>query len=177
MRHSLLSPGLILGVSTGAFAEVPFTQPRSPGPYGWNLAQITMMQYASGATSPLGALIMKRLLLALVALFALFVVPAFADVSGMLERINWMAHKHRDADSIQFRRWSIGAHDAKWCAVLRHYKYIDCANGMARGQHVVRGFAQLWLILGDGVNQAADLVSGATSIPSRNLTPLMTFGN
>ena len=39
MRHSLLSPGLILGVSTGAFAEVPFTQPRSPGPYGWNLAQ------------------------------------------------------------------------------------------------------------------------------------------
>ena len=36
---------------------------------------------------------------------------------------------------------------------------------------------QLWLILGDGVNRAADLVSGATSIPSRNLTPLMTFGN
>jgi hypothetical protein len=36
---------------------------------------------------------------------------------------------------------------------------------------------QLWLILGDGVNQAADLVSGTTSIPSRNLTPLMTFGN
>jgi hypothetical protein len=80
MRHFLLSPGLILSVSTGAFAEVPFTQPRSPGPYGWNLAQITMMQYASGATSPLGALIMKRLLLALVALFALFVVPAFAEV-------------------------------------------------------------------------------------------------
>jgi len=26
--------------------------------------------------------------------------------------------------------------------------------------------AQLWLILGDGVNQAADLASGATSIPS-----------
>jgi hypothetical protein len=36
---------------------------------------------------------------------------------------------------------------------------------------------QLWLILGDGVNQAADLASGATSIPSRNLTPWMTFGN
>jgi hypothetical protein len=34
MRHSLLSSGLILGVSTGAYAEVPFTQPRSPGPYG-----------------------------------------------------------------------------------------------------------------------------------------------
>jgi len=36
---------------------------------------------------------------------------------------------------------------------------------------------QLWLILGDGVNQAADLASGATSIPSWNLTPWMTFGN
>jgi hypothetical protein len=37
--------------------------------------------------------------------------------------------------------------------------------------------AQLWLIFGDGVNQAADLASGATSIPSWNLTPWMTFGN
>jgi hypothetical protein len=36
---------------------------------------------------------------------------------------------------------------------------------------------ELRLILGDGVNQAADLASGATSIPSRNLTPWMTFGN
>jgi hypothetical protein len=36
---------------------------------------------------------------------------------------------------------------------------------------------ELWLILGDGVNQAADLALGATSIPSWNLTPWMTFGN
>jgi hypothetical protein len=36
---------------------------------------------------------------------------------------------------------------------------------------------ELRLILGDGVNQAADLASGATSIPSWNLTPWMTFGN
>jgi hypothetical protein len=36
---------------------------------------------------------------------------------------------------------------------------------------------ELCLNLGDGVNQAANLASGATSIPSRNLTPLMTFGN
>jgi hypothetical protein len=36
---------------------------------------------------------------------------------------------------------------------------------------------QLWLILGDGVNQAADFASGATSIPSWNLTRWMTFGN
>lgn len=146
MRHSLLSPGLILGVSTGAFAEVPFTQPRSPGPYGWNLAQITMMQYASGATSPLGALIMKRLLLCPCRTFCAFrgsCLRGCALCPGMLERINWMAHKHRDADSIQFWYWSVGAHDAKWCAILRHYKYIDCANGMARGQHVVRGFARV----------------------------------
>jgi hypothetical protein len=34
-----------------------------------------------------------------------------------------------------------------------------------------------WLILGDGMNQAVDLASGATSIPSWNLTPWMTFGN
>jgi hypothetical protein len=39
------------------------------------------------------------------------------------------------------------------------------------------GGVELWLILGDGVNQAADLASGATSIPSWNLTPWMTFGN
>jgi hypothetical protein len=39
------------------------------------------------------------------------------------------------------------------------------------------GNDELWLILGDGMNQAADLASGATSIPSRNLTPLMTFSN
>jgi hypothetical protein len=32
-------------------------------------------------------------------------------------------------------------------------------------------------ILGDGVNQAADLISDAASIPSLNFTPLITFGN
>jgi hypothetical protein len=35
---------------------------------------------------------------------------------------------------------------------------------------------KLSLILGDVVNHAADLASGATSISSRNLTPSMTFG-
>ena len=43
--------------------------------------------------------------------------------------------------------------------------------------NVQRHLTELRRIFGDGVNQAADLVSGATSIPSRNLTPLMTFGN
>ena len=37
--------------------------------------------------------------------------------------------------------------------------------------------AELCLNLGDGVNQAANLASSTTSIPSRNLAPLTTFGN
>jgi hypothetical protein len=37
--------------------------------------------------------------------------------------------------------------------------------------------SELWLNLGDGVNQAADFFSDATSIPSLNVTPLTTFGN
>jgi hypothetical protein len=41
----------------------------------------------------------------------------------------------------------------------------------------IRGTTELWLISGDGMNQAADLASGATSISSWNLTPWMTFGN
>jgi hypothetical protein len=36
---------------------------------------------------------------------------------------------------------------------------------------------ELCLNLGDGVNQAANLASSTTSIPSRNLAPLTTFGN
>ena len=40
-----------------------------------------------------------------------------------------------------------------------------------------RGSNELCGIFGDGVNQAADFFSDATSIPSRNVTPLTTFGN
>ena len=36
---------------------------------------------------------------------------------------------------------------------------------------------ELRLNLGDGVNQAANLASSTTSIPSRNLAPLTAFGN
>jgi ADP-ribose pyrophosphatase YjhB (NUDIX family) len=36
---------------------------------------------------------------------------------------------------------------------------------------------ELCLNLGDGVNQAANLASSTTSIPSRNLAPLTAFGN
>ena len=50
-------------------------------------------------------------------------------------------------------------------------EFLDTAKNLQRNAEELRR------IFGDGVNQAADLVSGATSIPSRNLTPLMTFGN
>jgi hydroxymethylpyrimidine pyrophosphatase-like HAD family hydrolase len=36
---------------------------------------------------------------------------------------------------------------------------------------------ELCWIFGDGVNQAADFFSDATSIPSGKVTPLTTFGN
>jgi hypothetical protein len=38
-------------------------------------------------------------------------------------------------------------------------------------------WVELCGILGDGVDQAADLISDAASIPSMNFTPLITFGN
>jgi hypothetical protein len=40
-----------------------------------------------------------------------------------------------------------------------------------------RALWELCWIFGDGVDQAADFFSAATSIPSRNVTPLTTFGN
>ncbi len=38
-------------------------------------------------------------------------------------------------------------------------------------------YRELCGIFGDGMNQAADFFSNATSIPSRNVAPLTTFGN
>jgi thiosulfate reductase cytochrome b subunit len=46
-----------------------------------------------------------------------------------------------------------------------------------RPREILADIVELWLNLGDGVNQAADLISDATSIPSLNFTPLTTFGN
>jgi hypothetical protein len=37
--------------------------------------------------------------------------------------------------------------------------------------------AELCRKIGDGVNQAADLISATASIPSLNFIPLTTFGN
>jgi hypothetical protein len=56
--------------------------------------------------------------------------------------------------------------------------YCDDAYAAAFHKVAVEHVAQeLCWIFGDGVNQAADFFSDATSIPSRNVTPLTTFGN
>jgi hypothetical protein len=41
----------------------------------------------------------------------------------------------------------------------------------------LRGRARASRKIGDGVNQAADLISATASIPSLNFIPLTTFGN
>ncbi len=50
-------------------------------------------------------------------------------------------------------------------------------NGNSAAESLTVRHKELWLILGDGVNQAADWISDATSIPSLKFTPLTTFGN
>jgi transposase-like protein len=62
-------------------------------------------------------------------------------------------------------------------AVDAEGEVLDVLVQAKRNKRAAQKLMELRRIFGDGVNQAADLVSGATSIPSRNLTPLMTFGN
>jgi hypothetical protein len=63
-----------------------------------------------------------------------------------------------------------------WVSMMLN-PFSAMASAWASPQYLPSPGCELRRIFGDGVNQAADLVSGATSIPSRNLTPLMTFGN
>ncbi len=68
--------------------------------------------------------------------------------------------------------------DANMAIVEPAFRYLlDLA--VIPGRSHAADTLELPLNLGDGVNQAANLASaaGATSIPSRNLTPLTTFGN
>ena len=61
------------------------------------------------------------------------------------------------------------------------YEQIGAAEGFdeARMTSIASGERQVELcwILGDGVDQAADISWFATSIPSRNFTPRTIFGN
>jgi hypothetical protein len=53
-------------------------------------------------------------------------------------------------------------------------------RGQKRGHHPMspyRSGDELRGKVGDGVSQAADFISAASSIPSLNFTPSMTFGN
>jgi len=50
-------------------------------------------------------------------------------------------------------------------------------TGDRNGQSNTRGVGELCRKIGDGVNQAADLISATASIPSLNFIPLTTFGN
>jgi hypothetical protein len=59
-------------------------------------------------------------------------------------------------------------------AELQYLLYADGAQSLLI---VLQALDELCWIFGDGVNQAADFFSDATSIPSRNVTPLTTFGN
>ena len=47
----------------------------------------------------------------------------------------------------------------------------------AMAQRLEAGRGELCRKIGDGVNQAADLISATASIPSLNFIPLTTFGN
>jgi hypothetical protein len=48
---------------------------------------------------------------------------------------------------------------------------------LCRREGIAESLYELCWIFGDGVNHAADFSSLATSMPSRNVTPLTTFGN
>ena len=47
----------------------------------------------------------------------------------------------------------------------------------AEAKRLMEQGAELCRKIGDGVNQAADLISATASIPSLNFIPLTTFGN
>ena len=74
----------------------------------------------------------------------------------------------------RFRQCGLELHPSKT-------RIVYCKDINRRQDHPAIEFTflgyELWLNLGDGVNQAADFFSDATSIPSRNVTPLTTFGN
>ena len=83
---------------------------------------------------------------------------------GKVNELAARKRPHRSGQSAGVEVWN-------WCTgVIQRLEQIAA-------YHLQAVLTELRRIFGDGVNQAADLVSGATSIPSRNLTPLMTFGN
>ena len=68
-----------------------------------------------------------------------------------------------------FRRLKNGPHEQ----LIERYAARLVEDGLAR--HGT--WRELCGKVGDGVNQAADLISATASIPSLNFIPLTTFGN
>ena len=66
-------------------------------------------------------------------------------------------------------------------AAVAYKDYEDLRRRQTRGWRMQRRLActvaELRRRIGDGVNQAADLISATASIPSLNFISLTTFGN
>lgn len=70
-------------------------------------------------------------------------------------------------------QWLETARHPRWGRRYTELTYLPMLELMKH----LRANRELCWIFGDGVNHAADFSSLATSMPSRNVTPLTTFGN
>ncbi len=64
-----------------------------------------------------------------------------------------------------------------WLASPAEWSEANVSSLAASGTAAERPVAELCGIFGDAGNQAADVFSDATSIPTRNVTPLTTCDN
>jgi TetR/AcrR family transcriptional repressor of nem operon len=100
--------------------------------------------------------------------------------------VNRTAHRLMDLAEIRIRDAGYGgfsfrdlAADAgiKSASVHHHFPTKALMTAAVARRSADRFFAELCRKIGDGVNQAADLISATASIPSLNFIPLTTFGN
>jgi hypothetical protein len=74
-------------------------------------------------------------------------------------------------------RWPRIAIDHRPVRAPHYGGHIERLIGTMMGKvHLLPGTTELRGKVGDGVNQAADLISATASIPSLNFIPLTTFG-
>ena len=89
--------------------------------------------------------------------------PGASNLVGLTERIAFL--RTLEIDPRLQSRISSG----RWDQMIR--------EGNATPAWLANDFNELCGKVGDGVNQAADLISATASIPSLNFIPLTTFGN
>jgi hypothetical protein len=70
-----------------------------------------------------------------------------------------------------------GQMDATYLLGLMAYRFGNLDLAVAHVREACRSPRELRGKVGDGVNQAADLISATASIPSLNFIPLTIFGN